>query len=172
MFYCVTNYFASNGAKFTQHCAVLHSMYTIITLKPSRCIEASFYIPENRLNFPLTKDFRTKISMKLVHQYIAFFCNFQTTSNHLHPIQVENCDSNSRLVVDEDNNDKFRFERVKSPVVCRAKPKCSDWYLFKLPAFFVISIVTVPKYYRHSIHLTLDECWPDVGTPSAMLAQH
>ena len=26
------------------------------------------------------------------------------TSNHLHPLQVENCDSNSRLVVDEDDN--------------------------------------------------------------------
>ena len=38
---------------------------------------------------------------------------FTNTSNHLHPLQVENCDSNSRLVVDEDDNDKFRLERVK-----------------------------------------------------------
>ena len=50
--------------------------------------------------------------MKLVYQYIAIFFNFQTTSNHLHPLQVENCDSNSRLVVDEDDNDKLRLERV------------------------------------------------------------
>ena len=28
------------------------------------------------------------------------------SSNHLHPLQVENCDSNSRLVVDEDDNVK------------------------------------------------------------------
>ena len=42
-----------------------------------------------------------------------FFCNFKTTSNHLHPLRVENCDSNSRLVVDEDDNSKFRLERVK-----------------------------------------------------------
>ena len=34
---------------------------------------------------------------------MAIFFNFQTTSNHLHPLQVENCDSNSRLVVDEDD---------------------------------------------------------------------
>ena len=34
------------------------------------------------------------------------------SSSHLHPLQVENCDSNSRLVVDEDDNDKFRPERV------------------------------------------------------------
>ena len=44
---------------------------------------------------------------------MATFFNFQTTSNHLHPLQVENCDSNSRLVVDEDDYGKFRLERVK-----------------------------------------------------------
>ena len=52
--------------------------------------------------------------MKLVYQYMAIFFNFQTTSNHLHPLQVENCDSNSRLVVDEDDTGKFRLERVKA----------------------------------------------------------
>ena len=46
-----------------------------------------------------------KISMKLVYQYISIFFNFQTTSSHLHPLQVENRDSNSRLVVDEDDNE-------------------------------------------------------------------
>ena len=53
------------------------------------------------------------ISIKLVYQYMAIFFNFPPTSNHLHPLQVENCDSNSRLVVDEDDNGKFRLERVK-----------------------------------------------------------
>ena len=52
------------------------------------------------------------ISMKLVYQYMAIFFNFSTTSSHLHPLQAENCDSNSRLVVDEDDNGKFRPERV------------------------------------------------------------
>ena len=37
---------------------------------------------------------------------MAIFFNFKTTSNHLHPLQVENCDSNSRLVVDKDDNVK------------------------------------------------------------------
>ena len=37
---------------------------------------------------------------------------FSPTSNHLHPLQVENCDSNSRLVVDEDDNGKSRLQRV------------------------------------------------------------
>ena len=45
-----------------------------------------------------------KISMKLVYQYMIIFFNFSPTSNHLHPLQVENCDSDSRLVVDEDDN--------------------------------------------------------------------
>ena len=83
-------------------------MISLKPFKPSRCIKGSFYIPENRPNFPITKDFRMNISMKLVNQYIYF--NFSPTSNHL---QVENCDSNSRLVVDEDDSGKFRLERVK-----------------------------------------------------------
>ena len=50
--------------------------------------------------------------MKPFFQYVAIFFNFSSTSSHLHQLQVENCDSNSRLVVDEDDNGKFRLERV------------------------------------------------------------
>ena len=84
--------------------------------KSSRCIKESFCIPENRLHFPTTKGFSMKISMTLICQYMVIFFNFSLTSNHLHPLQVENCDSNSRLVVDEDDNGKFRIERVNWPV--------------------------------------------------------
>ena len=49
--------------------------------------------------------------MKLVDMVIFF--NFSPTPNHLHPLQVENCDSNSRLAVDEDDIGKFRLQRVK-----------------------------------------------------------
>ena len=56
------------------------------------------------------------ISMKLVYQYMAIFFNFSPTSNHLHPIQSGNCDSNSRLVVDEDDNRKFRLQRVEDSI--------------------------------------------------------
>ena len=35
---------------------------------------------------------------------MVIFLNFSPTSNHLHPLQVENCDSNSQLVADEDDN--------------------------------------------------------------------
>ena len=39
--------------------------------------------------------------MKLLYQYVAIFINLSPPSSHLHPLQVENCNSNSRLVVDE-----------------------------------------------------------------------
>ena len=47
-----------------------------LTLSPLSPHDASFYIPENRLNFPITKGFRTKISIQLVYQYMAIFFNF------------------------------------------------------------------------------------------------
>ena len=51
--------------------------------------------------------------MKLVYHCMAIFLNFSSTSSHFHPLQVETCDSNTRLVVDEDDNGKFKLERVK-----------------------------------------------------------
>ena len=49
------------------------------------------------------------IPMKLIYQYMTIFFTFSPNnlqSNNLHPLQAENCDSNSRLVVDEDGNGK------------------------------------------------------------------
>ena len=40
------------------------------------------------------------------------FFHLPPTSSHLHPLQAENCDSNSRLVVYEDDNGKYRLEKV------------------------------------------------------------
>ena len=51
--------------------------------------------------------------MNLLYQFRAIFVNLSPTSSHLHPLQVYNCGSNSRLVVDEDDNGKIRLERVK-----------------------------------------------------------
>ena len=89
--------------------------------KPSRCIKASFHIPENRLYFTTTKGFRMNISMKQVYQYIAIFFTFSPTSNHLHPLQVENCDSNSRLVVDEDDNVKSGLKGSSTELLFRGR---------------------------------------------------
>ena len=51
--------------------------------------------------------------MKLFHQYKAIFFNFSPTASHLYPLQAESCDSNLQLALDEDDNGKFRLERVK-----------------------------------------------------------
>ena len=88
-----------------------------LNFKLSRCIKASFYLPESRLISLQLRSFRRTISMKLFYQHmakLAFFSNFSPASYHPHPLQAENCDSNSRLVVDEDDNGKFRLERVKT----------------------------------------------------------
>ena len=47
--------------------------YTIQTFKSSRCIKASFYIPENKPIYHTTKGFRMKISMKLFFQLCGNF---------------------------------------------------------------------------------------------------
>ena len=54
-----------------------------------------------------------KISLKMIFQYMVIFFNCSPTSNHLHPLQVGNCDSNSRLVVDEDVNVKSGLKGLK-----------------------------------------------------------
>ena len=51
--------------------------------------------------------------MKLCYEYMVIFFNFSPSSSHRHPLQVENCDSNSRHIVDEDDNGKFRAQKVK-----------------------------------------------------------
>ena len=38
---------------------------------------------------------------------------YLSAKSHLHPLQVEKCDSNARLVVDEDYNGESRLERIK-----------------------------------------------------------
>ena len=51
--------------------------------------------------------------MQMLYQFMAIYVNLSTTSGHFYPLQVEYCDSNWRLVADEDDNGKFELERVK-----------------------------------------------------------
>ena len=51
----------------------------------------------------------------------SIFFHLSPTSSHFHPLQVDNCDSNSRLVVVEDDKSKFRLERVKGVLSYRVK---------------------------------------------------
>ena len=50
--------------------------------------------------------------MKLIYEYMVIFFDLSPTSSHLYPLQVEYCDSNLRIVVDEDDKSRFRLERV------------------------------------------------------------
>ena len=70
-------------------------------LNPQQGTEASFYITVYTPNIPTTGGFIIKIFLKLFYQKMAIFFIFSPISSHLHPLQVENCDSNSRLVVDQ-----------------------------------------------------------------------
>ena len=63
------------------------------------------------LKIDLIIGFRTKWTKLFNNNYIFF--HLPPTSSHFHLLQVVNCDRNSRLVVDEDDNGKFRLERVK-----------------------------------------------------------
>ena len=45
--------------------------------------------------------------MKLFYEYMVIFFNWSSTSSHLYRLQVQTCDSNSRLVVDENDNGKL-----------------------------------------------------------------
>ena len=82
-----------------------------------------------------------EISMKLVYQYMLIFLNFQTTSNHLHPLQAENCDSNSRLVVDEEEKGKFRLEKVN--IIVSDRESVNSIIQFCRGPFFINIIVFV-----------------------------
>ena len=57
-----------------------------------------------------------KFSWKCFKSNNIFF-HLSPTLSHLYPLQVENCDSNSRLLVDEDDNGKLRLERVKESML-------------------------------------------------------
>ena len=54
--------------------------------------------------------------MKLAYQYMTILFTFSSTSSHRHPLQVEHCDSNSRLVVGEDDNVKSGLKGLNNDV--------------------------------------------------------
>ena len=92
---------------------------TFNPLSPHDALKHHFTSLKTYLILLLLRGFKNKIFMKLFYLYIAISSNFQPASSHLHPLQVKNCDKNSRLVVDKDDNGKLRLERVKREVIVR-----------------------------------------------------
>ena len=68
--------------------------------------------------------------MKLVYQYMAILFIFSPTLNHLHPLQVENCDSNSRLVVVNSGSKRLR-----------------EWTILKIifQMIYIVTKVVIPE---------------------------
>ena len=60
--------------------------------------------------------FKTTIFMEPLNNNSipSIFCHLSPTSSRLYPLQVENCDSTSRLVGDEDDDGKYRLERANA----------------------------------------------------------
>ena len=87
------------------------------SLNPHDALKHHFTSLKTDLIFQQPRVLERKFPKKLVCQYMTISLNFSLTLNHLHPLQVENCDSNSRLVVGEDDNGKVRLERVKAATV-------------------------------------------------------
>ena len=75
-------------------------------VSPQDALKHHFTSLKKDLIFLQQRVWKREIFLKLIYQYMVIFFNFSPTSNHLHPLQVKNCDSNSRLVVDEDDNGK------------------------------------------------------------------
>ena len=97
--------------QYNQFYETVFGRCSVNPLSPHDALKHHFTSLKTDLIFLQLRSFRKK-SMKLFCQYMAIFFNFSLISSHLYPIQVENCDSNSRLVVDEDDNNKFRPEKV------------------------------------------------------------
>ena len=102
--------------------------------KSSRCTKTSFRISEKWLNFTHLEGLERFLSWNC-SIITTYFFHLPPTSSHLHSLQVENCDSNSRLVVDEDDNGKLMFEKVKT--VCAeivttllGFPNSTPWYKY------------------------------------------
>ena len=57
--------------------------------------------------------YSTWASLTCLYEYMVIFFILSPTSSHLYPVQAENCDSNSRLVVDEDDNVKSGLKGLK-----------------------------------------------------------
>ena len=89
----------------------------------------------NRISWNLVILKRT-FSWKCLKNNSIFF-HLSPTLSHFHPLLVENCGSNSRLVVDENDNGKFRLQRVNHT---RGNVSC-------LLGSWPISCISVLKYF-------------------------
>ena len=97
------------GTLYFQRKHVGQSQYN--TSNPHDALKHAFGSPKKNLIFPNLRVLERQFSWNCFNNN-DFIFHLPPTTSHLHPLQVKNCDSNSRLVVDEDDNGKFRPDRV------------------------------------------------------------
>ena len=107
---------------FSKHKTQTQCRFNLEPFKPSRCNKASFCISEESPNFVHVGVLEQKFYDTVLIITMYFF-HLPPTSSHLHPLQVENCVSNSRLVVNEDDNGKFRLKKGQSADLFLYRPK-------------------------------------------------
>ena len=101
-------------------CVMPPSFNNPLPFRPPRCLKASFFIPETDF-FSNTSGFYLETCHKTVYVKVNRSpMDLSPILIHHHPLQVENCDSNPRLVVDEDFN--IYSEMVK--LLSVGGPKC------------------------------------------------
>ena len=78
---------------------------------------------------------------------ITIFFSIATHFKHLHPLQVENCDSNSRFVVDEDDNGLIQSFGAMSHACCPATQKrVSIYFRGNKPAITTAEYIVMRSY--------------------------
>ena len=102
MYVCYIN----SAPRIEQH----NSWLSFLIFKPIRCIKSSFCISEELPNFLQPKGFGKAIFMELFNNRNLDFFHLSSTASHLY-LQVKNCNSNSHVVMDEDDNRKFVLEK-------------------------------------------------------------
>ena len=68
---------------------------------------------------------------------MTIFFNFSPTANHLSPLQAENCDSNSWLVVENNDNGKLKVKRVKPEMTYSINPLPAKRGLSRFQSIFI-----------------------------------
>ena len=89
--------------------------------------------------FPTSRDFRKKHGAVLIITIYRFQLPF--ASCHLHLLHVENCDSNSRLLVDEADDGKFSLKRVNPCAAC-SKTNTMNWILVSHYLRLIVQVIT------------------------------
>ena len=93
-----------SGANHYPRAPALFNLTTPLNhVSPHDALKHHFASRKNELIFRNLVVFERKLAWNCFENNSIFF-NLSPTSSHYHPLQVENCDSNSRLVVDEDDN--------------------------------------------------------------------